>query len=96
MLNKLNKLITFSNKSFEICFKRTGITAKCTISLFMEPYLNVIKVSVHNLEDLEVNFFNSEDVTPNNLFQDKNSKNECWIHNPQKCQVQCIYKFYHL
>lgn len=86
MLNKLNKLIAFSNKSFEICFKRTDITTKCTISLFMEPYLNVIKVSVHNLEDLEVNFFNSEDVTPNNLFQDKNSKNECWIHNPQKCQ----------
>lgn len=91
----MNKLITFSNKSFEICFKKAGITVKYTVSLFMEPYLNIIKISVYNLEDLEVNFFNYKPVSPNNLFQDKNSKNECWIHNPQKCRVQYIYKFYH-
>lgn len=90
MLNKLNNLIAFSDKSFKICFKKIGITTKYTISLFKELYLNVIKISVHNLEDLEVNFFNYVKVEPNNLFQDKNSKNECWIHNPQKCQVQYI------
>ncbi|KMQ82496.1 mucosa-associated lymphoid tissue lymphoma translocation protein 1 [Lasius niger] len=77
---------TFSNKSFEISFKKVGIAAKVTISLFMEPYLNVIKVSVCNLEDLEVNFFNYEATKPNNLFQVMGSKHECRIHNPQICQ----------
>lgn len=86
ILNDLNKLITFSANSFEISFKQAAISAKVTISLFMEPYLNVIKVSVCNLEDLEVNFFNSIPTKRNNLFQTA-SKQECWICNPQMCQV---------
>ncbi|XP_032663908.1 mucosa-associated lymphoid tissue lymphoma translocation protein 1-like [Odontomachus brunneus] len=84
-LNILNKLITFSTNSFEISFKQAAISAKVTISLFMEPYLNIIKVSVCNLEDLEVNFFNSVPTKQNNLFQTA-SKQECWICNPQMCQ----------
>lgn len=87
MLNNFNNLIAFSNKSFEISFKRTDIVAKGTISLFMEPYLNVIKISVCNLEDLEVNFFNFVPIKRNNLFQATGFKQECWIHNPQICQV---------
>ncbi|XP_050450333.1 mucosa-associated lymphoid tissue lymphoma translocation protein 1-like [Cataglyphis hispanica] len=86
MLNNFNNLIAFSNKSFEISFKRTGIVAKGTISLFMEPYLNVIKISICNLEDLEVNFFNFVPIKRNNLFQATGFKQECWIHNPQICQ----------
>lgn len=53
----------------------------------MEPYLNMIKISVCNLDDLEVNFFNSEPIKQNNLFQTAHSKQECWIHNPQICKV---------
>jgi len=87
MLDYLNKLITFSTKSFEINFKQAGISAEVVISLFMEPYLNIIKISVCNLEGLEVNFFNSVPTKQNNLFQTADSKQECWIHNPQICQV---------
>jgi len=87
ILNHLNKLITFSTKSFEISFKQAGISAEVVISLFMEPYLNIIKISMCNLEDLEVNFFNSVPTKQNNLFQTVDSKQECWIHNPQICQV---------
>lgn len=85
-LNHLNKLIGFSTKSFEIIFKQAGISAKVVISLFMEPYLNIIKISVCNLEELEVNFFNSVPTKQNNLFQTAASKQECWMHNPQICQ----------
>lgn len=85
-LNDFNKLIDFSTKSFEINFKQAGISTKGVISLFMEPYLNIIKISVCNLEDLEVNFFNSVPTKQNNLFQTAGSKHECWIHNPQICQ----------
>lgn len=88
-LNNLNKLISFSTNSFEISFKQAALSAKVTISLFMEPYLNIIKVSVYNLEDLEVNFFNSIPTKQNNLFQTV-SKQECWIYNPQICQVLYI------
>lgn len=86
-LDHLNKLIAFSTKSIEINFKQANISAMVVISLFMEPYLNVIKVSVCNLEDLEVNFFNFVATKQNNLFQTAGSKQECWIHNPQMCQV---------
>lgn len=86
-LNHLNKLIAFSTKSFEISFKQAGISAKATISLFMEPYLNIIKISVRNLESLEAHFFNSVPTKRNNLFQTTSLKQECWIHNPQICQV---------
>lgn len=87
VLDYLNKLIAFSTKSFEINFKQAGISAKVVISLFMEPYLNIIKISVCNLDDLEVNFFNSVPTKQNNLFQTTSSKQECWLHNPQICQV---------
>ncbi|KAL6259158.1 hypothetical protein P5V15_009079 [Pogonomyrmex californicus] len=85
-LNRFNKLIAFSNKSLEISFKKANISAKVVISLLMEPYLNVIKVSVYNLEGLEVKFLNSISTKQNNLFQAADSKQECWIHNPQICQ----------
>lgn len=85
-LNNLNKLIAFSTNTFEISFKQAAISAKVTISLFMEPYLNIIKVSICNLEDLEVNFFNSVPTKQNNLFQTA-PEQECWICNPQICQV---------
>ena len=86
-LDHLNKLIAFSTKTIEINFKQASISAMVVISLFMEPYLNVIKISVCNLEDLEVNFFNFVATKQNNLFQTAGSKQECWIHNPQMCQV---------
>ncbi|KAG5345547.1 MALT1 protein, partial [Acromyrmex charruanus] len=85
-LDRLNKLIAFSTKSIEINFKQASISAMVVISLFIEPYLNVIKISVCNLEDLEVNFFNFVATKRNNLFQTAGSKQECWIHNPQMCQ----------
>ncbi|XP_024890519.1 mucosa-associated lymphoid tissue lymphoma translocation protein 1-like isoform X2 [Temnothorax curvispinosus] len=81
-LKCLNKLIAFPSKSFEINLNQAGISAKVNISLFMEPYLNIIKISVCNLDDLEVNFFNSVYTKQNKLFQTANSK-ACWIHNPQ-------------
>ncbi|XP_071569468.1 mucosa-associated lymphoid tissue lymphoma translocation protein 1 [Temnothorax nylanderi] len=81
-LKCLNKLIAFPSKSFEINLNQAGISAKVDISLFMEPYLNIIKISVCNLDDLEVNFFNSVYTEQNKLFQTANSK-VCWIHNPQ-------------
>ena len=86
-MDHLNKLIAFSTKTIEINFKQASISAMVVISLFMEPYLNVIKISVCNLEDLEVNFFNFVATKQNNLFQTAGSKQECWIHNPQMCQV---------
>lgn len=86
-LNHFNKLIAFSTKSFEISFKQAGISAKATISLFMEPYLNIIKISMRNLESMEAHFFNSVPTKRNNLFQTTSLKQECWIHNPQICQV---------
>ncbi|XP_012223314.1 mucosa-associated lymphoid tissue lymphoma translocation protein 1 homolog [Linepithema humile] len=85
-LNHFNKLIAFSTKSFEISFKQAGISAKATISLFMEPYLNIIKISMRNLESMEAHFFNSVPTKRNNLFQTTSLKQECWIHNPQICQ----------
>lgn len=92
VLNYLNKLIIFSTNSFEINFKQAAISAKVVISLFMEPYLNIIKVSVCNLkdDDLEVKFFNSVPTKQNNLFQTA-FKQECWIHNPQMCQVLYVH-----
>lgn len=53
----------------------------------MEPYLNLIKVKVLDLENTEINFFNSVPAKRNNLYQDQH-KNECWIHNPQVNEVQ--------
>lgn len=91
-MSHLNKSIAFSTKYLEINFKQADISAKVTISLFMEPYLNIIKVSICDLEDLEVNFFNSMPTIPNNLFQTA-FQQECWIHNPQNCQVLDILKF---
>ncbi|XP_011864707.1 PREDICTED: mucosa-associated lymphoid tissue lymphoma translocation protein 1-like isoform X2 [Vollenhovia emeryi] len=85
-LDRLNKLIAFSTKSFEINFKQAGLSARVVISLFMEPYLNIIKISVCNLDDLEVSFYNSVPTKQNNLFQTASAKQECWIHNPQICQ----------
>lgn len=93
-LDHLNKLIAFSTKSLEISFKRASISTKIIISLFMEPYLNVIKISVCNLDNLEVNFYNSVPTRQNNLFQ--TAKKECWIHNPQICKVLTCKYFYHL
>ncbi|KAL0134814.1 hypothetical protein PUN28_001528 [Cardiocondyla obscurior] len=89
-LNHLNKLIAFSPKSFEINFKKADISAKAVISLFMEPYLNIIKISVYNLDDLEVHFFNSVPTKQNNLFQTASSKHECWIYNPQISQGSLV------
>lgn len=87
-MNHLNKLIAFSTKSFEINFKQADISAKVIISSFMDPYLNIIKISVHNLDEFEVNFFNSVPIKQNNLFQTAGSKQECWLHNPQICGVR--------
>ncbi|EZA48955.1 hypothetical protein DMN91_011416 [Ooceraea biroi] len=85
-LSRLNKLIAFSTKSLEINFKQADVSAKAVISLFQEPYLNIIRISMCNLDNLEVNFFNSVPTQRNNLFQTASSKHECWIHNPQMCQ----------
>ncbi|KZC04407.1 Mucosa-associated lymphoid tissue lymphoma translocation protein 1 [Dufourea novaeangliae] len=81
-INYFNKLTLLSTVTLDITFKQANICTKVTISTFMEPYLNVIKIKLFNLQDLEINFFNSVPAKRNNLYQDQN-KNECWIHNPQ-------------
>lgn len=55
----------------------------------MELYLNVIKIKIHDLPNVEVKFYNSVPMKQNNLFQNVYKK-ECWIHNPQLTEV-CIF-----
>ncbi|XP_054000117.1 mucosa-associated lymphoid tissue lymphoma translocation protein 1-like [Hylaeus anthracinus] len=81
-INYLNELVSFSTKTFDITFKQANICTKVIISLLMEPYLNLIKVKLPNLQNVEINFFNSVPTKRNNLYQ-KQHKKECWIHNPQ-------------
>ena len=88
-INYLNELISFSPKTLDVTFKQANICTKVAISLFLEPYLNVIKVKLPELQNLEVNFFNSVPTKRNNLYQDSR-KNECWIHNPQMCEGPLI------
>lgn len=52
----------------------------------MEPYLNLIKVKVLDLQNVEINFLNYIPTKRNNLYQDQDRK-ECWIHNPQINEV---------
>lgn len=70
-------------------FKQANICSRITISLFMELYLNVIKIKTHDLPNVEVKFYNSVPMKQNNLFQNVYKK-ECWIHNPQLTEV-CIF-----
>lgn len=78
----LKKLILFSTKTQHVTFKQANICTKVTISLFLEPYLNLIKIRLPDLQNSEINFFNSVPTKRNNLYQDQHKK-ECWIHNPQ-------------
>ncbi|XP_076237321.1 mucosa-associated lymphoid tissue lymphoma translocation protein 1 isoform X2 [Calliopsis andreniformis] len=78
----LNELMLFSTKMLDITFKQVNMCTKVTLSLFLEPYLNLIKIKLPDLRNFEVNFFNSVPKKPNNLYQDQSNK-ECWIHNPQ-------------
>ncbi|XP_076620138.1 mucosa-associated lymphoid tissue lymphoma translocation protein 1 isoform X1 [Colletes latitarsis] len=81
-ISYLNELISFSTKTLDVTFKQANICTKVTISLFMEPYLNLIKVKLLDLQNVEINFFNSVPAKRNNLYH-KQHKKECWIHNPQ-------------
>lgn len=49
-------------------FKQANMSSRITISLFMELYLNVIKIKTHNLSNVEVKFYNSVPMKRNNLF----------------------------
>lgn len=88
MLTNLNKLIAFSKKSFEIRFSEADVTPKVTISL-MEPYLNVLKVSVYNLGDLKLDFLIPSTIKPNSLFYNKQN---CYIFEPQIYREPLIIK----
>lgn len=70
-------------------FKQANISSTITISLFMELYLNVIEIKAHDLSNIEVKFYNSVPMEPNNLFQDFYEK-KCLIHNPQLNEV-CVF-----
>ncbi|XP_031833593.1 mucosa-associated lymphoid tissue lymphoma translocation protein 1 isoform X2 [Nomia melanderi] len=76
-----NELTSFPTVTFDISFKQANIHGKVTI-WNMEPYLNIIKIKLSNLEHLKINFYNLVPAKKNNLYQDQNT-NECWIHNPQ-------------
>lgn len=82
IIDRLNELVSYSTQTINVLFKQANICSRVTISLFMEPYLNVIRIKVHDLPNVEINFFNSIPTKQNNLFQDQREK-ECWIHNPQ-------------
>ncbi|XP_076175577.1 mucosa-associated lymphoid tissue lymphoma translocation protein 1 [Ptiloglossa arizonensis] len=81
-ISHLSELISFSTKTLDVTFKQANISSKVTVSLFMEPYLNLIKVKLLDLQNFEINFFNSVPAKQNNLYQNQHKK-ECWIHNPQ-------------
>lgn len=81
-INSLSKITSFPTRTLDICFKQAKTNAKVIVSQFMEPYLNLVKVKVLELDNVEVNFFNSVPTKRNNLYQDPD-KMECWIHNPQ-------------
>ncbi|XP_076393850.1 mucosa-associated lymphoid tissue lymphoma translocation protein 1 isoform X2 [Megachile rotundata] len=90
----LNKIIAFSTQTLDITFKQVNMSTKVVISLFMEPYLNLINIKVLDLQNIEINYLNSVPAKRNNLFHDQNTK-ECWIHNPQVNEgplIICISK----
>lgn len=86
IIDRLNELISYSTQTINVLFKQANMCSRVTISLFMEPYLNVIRIKVLDLPNVEINFFNSIPTKRNNLFQDQHEK-ECWIHNPQINEV---------
>ncbi|KOC66870.1 Mucosa-associated lymphoid tissue lymphoma translocation protein 1 [Habropoda laboriosa] len=90
-IDYLNKLISFSTQTFDISFKQINMCSRVIISLFMEPYLNLIKIELVDLENVEINFFNYHRATRNNLYQNQHKK-ECWIHNPQGPLVISVSK----
>ncbi|CAL7937014.1 unnamed protein product [Xylocopa violacea] len=81
-INCFSKLISFSTQTVNIIFSQINVCCRVTISLFMEPYLNLIKVKVLDLQNVDIHFFNSIPLKRNNLYEDQCNK-ECWIHNPQ-------------
>ncbi|XP_029055046.2 mucosa-associated lymphoid tissue lymphoma translocation protein 1-like [Osmia bicornis bicornis] len=81
-ISYLNKIISFSTQTLNITFKQVNMSTRIIISLFMEPYLNSIKIKVLDLQNVEINFLNYIPAKRNNLYQDQDRK-ECWIHNPQ-------------
>lgn len=91
IIDYLNKLISCTTQVIKVMFKQANMCSRVTVSLFMEPYLNLIKIKVLDLPNVQVNFFNSIPPKRNNLFQDQHRK-ECWIHNPQINQVHRFYK----
>ncbi|XP_043602140.1 mucosa-associated lymphoid tissue lymphoma translocation protein 1-like isoform X3 [Bombus pyrosoma] len=82
IINYLSELISYSSQTIDVLFKQARMCSRVKISLFMEPYLNIVRIKVLDLPNVEINFFNSIPAKRNNLFQDQHEK-ECWIHNPQ-------------
>ncbi|XP_012346490.1 mucosa-associated lymphoid tissue lymphoma translocation protein 1-like [Apis florea] len=82
IIDHLYKLTSYSTQTINVIFKQANISSTITISLFMELYLNVIEIKAHDLSNIEVKFYNSVPMEPNNLFQDFYEK-KCLIHNPQ-------------
>lgn len=85
IINNFNKLIAFPTRNVDIYFKQANIYGKLIISPYMEPYLNLIKITLLDLDGFEINFFNSVPTKHNNLYQNAQNK-EWWIHNPQVTQ----------
>ncbi|CAK9819633.1 Mucosa-associated lymphoid tissue lymphoma translocation protein 1 [Anthophora plagiata] len=90
-IDYLNKLISFSPRTFDLTFKQTNMCSRVTISLLMEPYLNLVKIEVLDLQNVEINFFNYIRAKRNNLYQNQHRK-MCWIHNPQGPLVISVSK----
>ena len=79
-------MIAFPEKIINISFEKCEIKGSVLVSRFMKPYLNIVKVSLLNVEDYDVNFYNSVPSEKNDLYQNPNKK-ECWVHSPQLSKV---------
>ncbi|KOX70967.1 Mucosa-associated lymphoid tissue lymphoma translocation protein 1 [Melipona quadrifasciata] len=44
IIDRLNDLVSYSTQTINVLFKQANMCSRVTISLFMEPYLNVIRI----------------------------------------------------
>ncbi|XP_076760534.1 mucosa-associated lymphoid tissue lymphoma translocation protein 1 [Xylocopa sonorina] len=80
-INHFSRLTSFSTQTVNILFSQINVRSRVTVSLFREPYLNLLEVKVLDLQN-DIHFFNSVRLKRNNLYGNQNNK-ECLIHNPQ-------------
>lgn len=92
--SKISQLIVFSEKIVDVTFEKCEIKGKILISPFMKPYLNIVRITLLNSDNYDVNFYNSVPSERNCLYQNLKQK-ECWVHNPQFTKgplVICLLK----